>query len=137
MLTYAFRSNLHEVRMYELKVETSFAAAHNLRGYRGQCEALHGHNWKVEVVVRATGLDDIGLAIDFHELKAAAKEVLGGLDHAYLNDLPMFRDQNPSSEIISRHVFEELAKKLDRAGLWVHRVTSWESDKACASYLRE
>ncbi len=123
--------------MYELKVETSFAAAHNLRGYKGQCESLHGHNWKVEVVVRATELDDIGLAIDFQELKAATKEVLRGMDHVYLNDLPAFRDQNPSSELISRYLFEELAKKLDREGLWVYRVTSWESDKACASFLRE
>ncbi|MHB8764142.1 MAG: 6-carboxytetrahydropterin synthase QueD [Deferrisomatales bacterium] len=123
--------------MYELKIEASFAAAHNLRGYQGQCEALHGHNWKVEVVVRADRLDDIGLAIDFQDLKAATREVLGGLDHTYLNDLPAFREQNPSSELISRYLFEEIARRVEREGLWLHRVTAWESDKACASYLRD
>lgn len=123
--------------MYELKIEDSFAAAHNLRGYQGQCEELHGHNWKVEVVVQADRLDATGLAIDFHELKAAAKQVLDGLDHSYLNDLPAFREVNPSSENIARFIFEELARQIEREGLWVHRVTAWESDRACASYLRD
>ena len=122
--------------MYELKIEDSFAAAHNLRGYKGQCEALHGHNWKVEVVVRVDRLDETGLAVDFHELKAATHQVLEALDHGYLNDLPMFREQNPSSELIAKHIFEELGRRIERDGLWVHRVTAWESDKACASYLR-
>lgn len=122
--------------MFELKIEDSFAAAHRLRGYRGQCEDLHGHNWKIEVVVRADRLDDIGLALDFQELKAATKEVLDRLDHTFLNDLPPFSDANPSSENIARFVFEELAARLDREGLWMHRVTAWESEKACASYLK-
>lgn len=122
--------------MYELKIEDAFAAAHNLRGYQGQCEALHGHNWKVEVVVQADRLDETGLAIDFQELKAATKEVLTGLDHTYLNDLQFFREINPSSENIARFIFEELARRVEREGLWVHRVTAWESDRACASYVR-
>jgi len=88
--------------MYELKIEDSFAAAHNLRGYRGQCEELHGHNWKVEVVVRADRLDSLGLAIDFQDIKKAAKGVLKKLDHTYLNDLPVFKECNPSSELISK-----------------------------------
>lgn len=123
--------------MYELKIEDSFAAAHRLRGYRGQCEDLHGHNWKVEVVVRADRLDDIGLAMDFHELKAETKRVLDLLDHTYLNDLPAFAELNPSSENIARFLFTELQKSLEREGLWMHRVTAWESEKACASYLRD
>ena len=123
--------------MYELKIEDSFAAAHNLRGYKGQCEELHGHNWKIEVVVRAERLDSIGLAIDFHDLKDAARQVLQTLDHTYLNDLPAFRDHNPSSEVISRYIFEEMARRVEREGLWVERVTAWESEKACASYVRD
>lgn len=122
--------------MYELKIEESFAAAHNLRGYKGQCEDLHGHNWKVELVVHADRLDEIGLAVDFQELKAALHEVLRALDHTYLNDLPPFREANPSSERISQHIFTEMARRVDREGLWVQKVTSWESEKACASYLR-
>lgn len=123
--------------MYELKIEDSFAAAHNLRGYKGQCEALHGHNWKVEIVVRADRLDETGLAIDFNELKAATQQVLETLDHGYLNDLPMFREQNPSSELIAKHIFEELGRRIERKGVWIHRVTAWESERACASYLRD
>ncbi len=123
--------------MYELKIEESFAAAHNLRGYKGQCEDLHGHNWKVEVVVRAARLDDIDLAIDFQELKSATREVIQTLDHVYLNDLPPFQERNPSSERISQYIFEEVARRVEREGLWMHRVTSWESDRACASYLRD
>ena len=123
--------------MYELKIEDSFAAAHRLRGYRGQCEELHGHNWKVEVVIRADRLDEIGLAMDFQELKAATKEVLDELDHTFLNDLSAFSEANPSSENIARFLFTALQGRLDREGLWIHRVTAWESDKACASYFRD
>jgi len=121
--------------MYELKIEDAFAAAHNLRAYQGQCEALHGHNWKVEVVVRADRLDELGLAVDFKELKEATTAVLDELDHTYLNELPAFREQNPSSELIAKYIFEQLQEKVSREGLWVHRVTAWESDNACASYL--
>ncbi|NTU60309.1 MAG: 6-carboxytetrahydropterin synthase QueD [Deltaproteobacteria bacterium] len=123
--------------MYELKIEESFAAAHRLRGYKGQCEDLHGHNWKVEVVVRADRLDDIGLALDFHELKSVTRAILERMDHKFLNDLAPFVEQNPSSENISRHIFEEVASQVEREGLWVHRVTAWESEKACASYIRD
>lgn len=121
--------------MYELKIEDAFAAAHNLRAYQGQCEALHGHNWKVEVVVRADRLDELGLAVDFKDLKEATTAVLDELDHTYLNELPAFREQNPSSELIAKYIFEQLQEKVSREGLWVHRVTAWESDNACASYL--
>lgn len=123
--------------MYELKVEETFAAAHNLRGYQGKCEGLHGHNWKIEVAVRADRLDETGLAIDFRDLKQATCEIIESLDHAYLNELPAFREDNPSSELIAKYIFDELSNKLDRNGLWVARVTAWESEKACASYLKD
>ncbi len=123
--------------MYELKVEDSFAAAHNLREYEGECEALHGHNWKVELVARARELDKIGLAMDFKTLKGALDEVLNLLDHRYLNELDGFSVDNPSSENIAKFIFEEVDKKLKDTGAWVHKVTAWESEKACASYLRD
>ncbi len=122
--------------MYEIKIEEHFAAAHNLRGYKGQCEALHGHNWKVQVVVRASRLDDTGLALDFQDLKAATREVLAGLDHKYLNDLPPFETVNPSSERIAEYICTEVARRIDREGVRVHRVTAWESEKACATFVR-
>jgi len=123
--------------MYEVKIEEHFAAAHNLRGYQGQCEALHGHNWKVEVVVRADRLDDTGLALDFQDLKQATREVLARLDHAYLNELEAFREHNPSSERIAEYICAEVARRIDREGVRVHRVTAWESNRAAATFIRD
>ncbi len=122
--------------MFELKVEEYLAAAHNLRGYEGECEKLHGHNWKIEVVVRATKLNDIGLAIDFKDLKKALNGILDELDHKYLNEIPPFDKINPSSENIAKYIFERLDKDLKSFGINIYKVTAWESEKACASYLK-
>jgi 6-pyruvoyltetrahydropterin/6-carboxytetrahydropterin synthase len=123
--------------MYELKIITEFSAAHNLRNFRGKCEALHGHNWKVEVVVRGSGLDDSGVVLDFAEVKGATKEIMEEIDHRYLNDLPFFTTHNPSSENIARYIFERLQNKIDNDRVRVSRVTAWESQDACATYLGE
>jgi 6-pyruvoyltetrahydropterin/6-carboxytetrahydropterin synthase len=121
--------------MYELKIVTEFAAAHNLRNFRGKCESLHGHNWKVEVVVSGAELDDSGVVLDFAEVKAATSEVMEEIDHRYLNELPFFTSNNPSSENIARFIFERLGEKLNMDGVRVNRVTAWESQDACATYL--
>ncbi|HZV83299.1 MAG TPA: 6-carboxytetrahydropterin synthase QueD [Geobacteraceae bacterium] len=123
--------------MYRLKVVTSFAAAHNLNNYQGECENLHGHNWRVEVVVKARELDKAGLCIDFKILKAETKELLGTLDHKYLNELDQFKGLSPSSENISKFVYSELSKKLNDGNVKVEMITVWESDFACASYYEE
>lgn len=123
--------------MYELTVVSRFAAAHQLRNYKGKCENLHGHNWKVEVTVRAKELNEIGLGLDFTEIKEALNHVLNQLDHSFLNDLSMFETDNPSSENISRWVCEHLSDRLDDGNVQVLRVTIWESEDACATYLRE
>lgn len=121
--------------MYALTIITQFAAAHQLRGFHGGCEQLHGHNWKVEVTVRGPRLGPDGLLMDFQEIKAATREALEALDHRFLNEIPWFREKNPSSENIARELFEVLARVLNREGVEVYRVTAWESDTACASYL--
>lgn len=123
--------------MYRLKVVTSFAAAHNLNNYQGECENLHGHNWRVEVTVTARELDKAGLGIDFKILKAETKELLATLDHKYLNDLEFFKGHSPSSENISRFIFYELGKKMNNDNVRVEMITVWESDFACASYYEE
>ncbi len=120
--------------MYHLTIHTDFAAAHNLINYQGDCENLHGHNWKVEVTVGARELDKAGLGIDFKILKRRTKEVLGLLDHKYLNEVAPFDRLSPSSENISRFLFEKLADVLDDGNVKVEKVTVWESDNACASY---
>ena len=120
--------------MYHLMVKTSFAAAHNLINYQGDCENLHGHNWRVEVTVAAKELDKAGLGIDFKILKKETKELLNELDHKYLNDLGPFKNDSPSSENISRYLFDCLSLKLNNANITVERVNVWESENACASY---
>lgn len=123
--------------MYRLTIQTSFAAAHNLLHYQGDCENLHGHNWKVDVTVAARELDKSGLGIDFKILKAETRRLLETLDHKYLNDLEMFKGLSPSSENIARYLFEELGRTLNTDNVTVSSVNVWESDFACASYSLE
>ena len=121
--------------MYELKVITQFAAAHHLRNFRGKCEKLHGHNWRIEVCLKGDKLNDTGLLIDFKEVKEATDRILEELDHSYLNELPKFKDQNPSSENIAAYIFEKLSSKLNNSQIKVNKITAWESDFASASYI--
>ncbi|NLC71535.1 MAG: 6-carboxytetrahydropterin synthase QueD [Desulfuromonadaceae bacterium] len=123
--------------MYHLTIQTDFAAAHNLLHYHGDCENLHGHNWKVEVTVATRDLDKAGLGIDFRILKGETKKLLQGLDHKYLNQLPFFQDISPSSENICRYLFERLEEIFAPYQVTVERVGVWESDNACAAYTRD
>lgn len=120
--------------MYRLTIHTHFAAAHNLVNYQGDCENLHGHNWKVEVTVAARELDQAGLAIDFKILKRETNRVLDQLDHKYLNELDPFRERSPSSENIAYYLFHELGRCLNSDNVSVQTVNVWESEYACASY---
>ena len=122
---------------YTLKVLTDFAAAHVLRGYPGQCAQLHGHNWKVEVEVVASSLDDIGMGLDFKTIKAAAKGVIGELDHQYLNEIPPFDRINPTAENIAAFLYRELAHRLNDDRVRVSAVTIWETDRASVKYTEE
>ncbi|HUW30930.1 MAG TPA: 6-carboxytetrahydropterin synthase QueD [Planctomycetota bacterium] len=122
--------------MYELVFQTHFAAAHNLRGYQGSCERLHGHNWKVDVVLRADKLDQLGMVIDFRDIKSATKGLLDSLDHRYLNELDPFHEANPTTENVSKWIFDELGKLLP-AHIRIHKVTTWESENCGAAYVSE
>jgi 6-pyruvoyltetrahydropterin/6-carboxytetrahydropterin synthase len=123
--------------MYEVSVEVSFSAAHQLRGYKGNCENMHGHNWRVQVNVMAERLNEIDIALDFRDLKKTVREVIAPLDHAFLNDVFPFTEKNPSSENIAKWIFDSLRKKINDNGLRVAAVTVWESDTASASYYEE
>jgi len=120
--------------MYHLKIQSHFAAAHNLLNYHGDCENLHGHNWKVEVTVSTRELDTSGLGIDFKTLKRFTNEILDRLDHKYLNELDFFEGVSPSSEHISRYIFDSMQALLTSPGVSMKEVTVWESDNACATY---
>ncbi len=123
------------IETYALTVRASFAAAHRLKEYGGNCERLHGHNWRVEATVEAETLDGRGIALDFREIKSFLSEALSPLDHRYLNDIPPFDAVNPSSENLARHIFGELEKRI-RKPVRVTRVAVWESDDARAEYSR-
>ncbi|TAL23587.1 MAG: 6-carboxytetrahydropterin synthase QueD [Nitrospirae bacterium] len=123
--------------MFELMVETTFAAAHQLRGYKGKCEQMHGHNWKVQVHVVAERLNDIDIAMDFHDLKNILNEVIEPLDHSFLNDIFPFTEKNPSSENIAKWIYDSLNKKLSEEDAQVSAVTVWESDSASATYYED
>jgi 6-pyruvoyltetrahydropterin/6-carboxytetrahydropterin synthase len=120
--------------MYQLKITSNFASAHNLMHYQGDCENLHGHNWKVDVTVTAQNLDKAGLGIDFKKLKAETKALLKTLDHKYLNELGPFKEVSPSSENIARYIYQELSRTLNNDNIKVESITVWESDFACAKY---
>lgn len=121
--------------MYQLMIKTQFSAAHNLINYQGDCENLHGHNWRVEVTVSARELDAAGLGIDFKILKKKTNHLLDQLDHKYLNQLKPFQEVSPSSENICRFLYEELSRELDNDNISVMKVNVWESENACASYI--
>ncbi len=120
--------------MFELCVESQFDSAHNLRKYQGPCENLHGHTYKVQVFVRGSQLNEMGMLIDFRRIKTALSEVISYLDHRYLNELPEFQEQNPTAEIIAKVVFEKMRLQL---GEIVHKVIIWESPTSSACYSEE
>jgi 6-pyruvoyltetrahydropterin/6-carboxytetrahydropterin synthase len=119
---------------YTLRVVTEFAAAHTLRGYPGACNQLHGHNWKVEAEIRADELDELGMGVDFRDIRKAAREVTDALDHRYLNEVEPFTDINPTAENIAAHCFRELGARLNGPTVTVQAVTVWENDRACVRY---
>ena len=119
--------------MYELMVESGFAAAHSLREYDGKCENLHGHNWRVQVVLAAEGIDKLGMVMDFRDVKGLVTEALDRFDHHHLNELEEFKEQNPTTENIARVLHEKLAERMPK-GVTLGKVTVWESEKCGASY---
>jgi 6-pyruvoyltetrahydropterin/6-carboxytetrahydropterin synthase len=121
--------------VYTLTVRASFAAAHRLREYDGNCERLHGHNWQVEVSVASETLDGRGIALDFRAIRSALNDLLSSLDHRYLNEVSPFDRLNPSSENLARHLFEEMERNVP-APARIARVTVWESEDARAEYSR-
>lgn len=118
---------------YELTIKADFGAAHHLRQYKGKCERLHGHNWKLDICLTAERLSDEGMLVDFVDAKAAIREVLGKYDHYNLNEVPPFDRLNPTSENIARVIAEGVQSILPD-GVRVTRVTAWESDSCGATY---
>ena len=123
--------------MFELTIESHFSAAHRIRSYPGLCEHLHGHNWKVEVTVTCTGLDELGIAIDFRTLKEKTEGILSELDHTNINELPAFESMNPTCENIARYLFYRLSNIINSDRVRVSRVRVWESPGSSATYYED
>jgi 6-pyruvoyltetrahydropterin/6-carboxytetrahydropterin synthase len=120
--------------MFEVVVGDSFAAAHNLRNYKGKCEALHGHNYKVWIKVSRNDIPSDGLVVDFKDLEQILKDTISELDHTYLNNLTFFKKHNPTSEMISKYIFDKISEHLRKTypHLVLKEVQVWETNKACA-----
>ena len=120
---------------FEVMIERNFSSAHQLRGYKGKCENLHGHNYKIEIYARGHELDNIGLLVDFTELKAAADEVVQYLDHRNINELPPFDEElNPSAENLARYILERVASRVGDERVKIYKVRCFETPTSVATY---
>jgi 6-pyruvoyltetrahydropterin/6-carboxytetrahydropterin synthase len=123
---------------FEVMIERNFSSAHQLRGYKGKCENLHGHNYKIEIYARGRELDNIGLLVDFGELKTAADEVVQYLDHRNINELPPFDvELNPSAENLARYILERVASRVGDERVQVYKVRCFETPTSVATYQVE
>jgi len=122
--------------MFEVAVEQSFASAHALRNYKGRCENVHGHNWKVRVVIEGEKLDATGMLVDFLDVKSLLGEILDHIDHQFLNEIPPFDVVNPSAENIAEYFYQELSGKLAETPVPVRirEVKIWETEIQSATY---
>jgi 6-pyruvoyltetrahydropterin/6-carboxytetrahydropterin synthase len=121
--------------MREVMIEMGFSSAHFLRNYRGKCENLHGHNYRVEVYVRGQRLDNAGMLVDFKDLKAATRRVVDYLDHRNINELPPFDEElNPSAENLAEYFLSEVGREINDDRVQVYKVRVWETDTCAATY---
>ena len=120
--------------MFEITVEETFAAGHALRNYHGRCENVHGHNYRVQVTLAGTELDQAGLLVDFSEVKRVLHAVVDRMDHQFLNDVAPFDVLNPSAENMARYIYEEIGRQMPPGGARVDAVKLWETDTASATY---
>ena len=119
--------------MFEVSVEETFAAGHALRGYKGKCENVHGHNYRVQLTMEGAELDATGLLVDFVEVKKLIQTVVDYLDHRFINDLPPFDRLNPSAENLAKYFYDEISGRLDR-GVRLRQVKIWETEITSATY---
>ena len=121
--------------IFEVMIERNFSSAHQLRGYKGKCENLHGHNYKIEIYARGRELNNIGLLVDFVELKEAADEVVKYLDHRNINELePFIEELNPSAENLARYILERVRLRVGDGRAEVYKVRCFETPTSVATY---
>lgn len=119
---------------FEVSIYSEFSAAHHLLNYSGNCSRLHGHNWKVELSVRGTQLDQSGILVDFRHMRSELSLLLQKLDHHFLNELPELEGQSPSAEVLARFIAVKMSQTLDQRDSKVVKVRVWENDRSVATY---
>lgn len=122
---------------YLLKVLIEFSAAHDLRGYIGDCARLHGHNWKIEAEIKTSGVNEIGIAVDFKEIKSLMKEISDKLDHRYLNEIPPFDIINPTAENLAAWFYQQLAPLINNNSRQLKAISLWETERASVRYSED
>jgi 6-pyruvoyltetrahydropterin/6-carboxytetrahydropterin synthase len=120
--------------MFTIFKDFTFSAAHAIRGHTRGCENLHGHNYRVRVHVTAETLDELGMVMDFADIKAILSAVLDPFDHRVINDIPPFDSRNTTAELFAEFTFQEVSARLPQGRLSVRRVEVWENDTACAIF---
>ena len=120
--------------MFRIFKDFTFAAAHAIRGHTGGCENLHGHNYRVRIHLGAEELDELGMVMDFADLKALAAEILQPFDHRVINDVPPFDTVNTTAELLAEYVFQQVDRRIENGRVGVIRVEVWENDSSCAIY---
>lgn len=122
--------------MFQVTVDETFSSGHALRGYKGKCENVHGHNYKVRVTLEGPQLDSVGLLYDFTHLKRVIREIVGSVDHKFLNDMAPFDVINPSAENLAKYFYDETARQMNAMpeGARVTSITIWETDTTSATY---
>lgn len=123
--------------VFEVYVQAHFSAAHALRGYPGDCSRTHGHNWIIDVFVKCKKLNEIGIGVDFRDIRKGVKDVLKGLDHFNLNELPPFNEDNPTSENIAKFLYIQLGKRLNSDVVKISKIKVSETPGAGAFYWEE
>ncbi|MDA3785563.1 MAG: 6-carboxytetrahydropterin synthase QueD [Deltaproteobacteria bacterium] len=123
--------------MFDIFIQTHFSAGHHLRDNPGNCERPHGHNWHVEITMRATRLDELGMGIDFRTIKDAAARVMKELDHCDLNEHPSFKDKNPSSENLAVYIFDSLKEELQHERYKLYSILVGETPSSAVIYREE
>lgn len=123
--------------MHTIFKDFAFSAAHAIRGHTRGCQNLHGHNYRVRVHLRAERLDELGMVMDFADLKAMMQEIVGPFDHRVINEIPPFDERNTTAELLSQYVYEEVERRLrGQERVRVARVEVWETETSCAIFER-
>lgn len=118
--------------MFEISVRGDISSAHFIKGHQGKCKNLHGHAWKIEVTLLSDQLNELGMVADFSVLKGRLQDILAPLDHGCLNELPYFKEKNPTTENIAQYIYENFKDAVEP--IEVKQVCVWESDTSRIVY---